>query len=155
MGNSKGFRDSLRELMNSKKSKLFTSNDLVEELVAFDPPKAKTILYQMWKKGDIQRHKVDDADYGPRYAMTVSEDNIRPYEVTRVVNVRRASKEPITKEEAEIFFQDIQNACLTFDSILSKCLEFETRFISQIEENDKTVSLLQEMKSRMAQIRFP
>lgn len=147
MGSNKGIRDSIRELMGSKKNKLFTTNDLVKGL-GLEYIQANTTLYQMWKKGDIFQHIEKDIEHGHRYAINIAEGNFKPYEQTRFLK-SSVSREPVTKEDVEVFFQDFQNACLIFDSLLTKAMELETRLINNLEESDKAVTLLHEMKARI------
>ena len=74
---------------------------------------------------------------------------------TKVMKPRtRVSREPLTIEEVEGFFQDFQNACLAMDAMLTRCFEFEKRVLNQLEESGKATEAINEMKEKMRSFNF-
>jgi len=117
-------RGLVRKTLNANKTKLWTYKNLAVEL-ELDEKQAANILYQLWIKGEICRHKNKDEDNMSRYAMKIAEENAETY-------VPREGKSKSRKSAGKV---DIKEIGKSFQDIVNKVLSLEAEVMGLLQQN--------------------
>ena len=131
-------RSLVRETLNTNKTKLWTHKSLAEEL-ELDVKQASNVLYQLWQKGEICRHKDKSVDNFSRYAKKIAEENALVYVKSEKKNRTRKSSGKVDIKEIRKSFQDIINIVLTL----------EAEVIGSLQENAEQEKLLKKAKEAL------